>query len=169
MIKSPLPGFMIRFAEPEDTGLILEFIKELATYEKLLQEVTAPEEILHDSLFRRRAAEVVIGEYQGEPVSFALFFHNFSTFLGRPGIYLEDLYVKTAYRGQGIGKLMLAFLAKLTIERDCGRLEWWCLDANEPAIRFYRKMGAQPMEDWTVYRVTGKALVDLAENFSQSS
>mgnify|MGYP001217441412 FL=1 len=151
MIKSPLPGFTIRFAEPEDTGLILEFIKELATYEKLLHEVTATEEILHDSLFRRRAAEVVIGEYQGEPVSFALFFHNFSTFLGRPGIYLEDLYVKPAYRGQGIGKLMLAFLAKLTVERDCSRLEWWCLDANEP-VAFIERWELSP---WKIGRCTG--------------
>lgn len=157
--------FTIRFAEEKDLKLILDFIKELADYEKLLHEVVATEEILRESLFVRKAAEVIIGEYDGEPVGFALFFHNFSTFLGRPGIYLEDLYVKPEMRGKGFGKTLLAFLAKLAKERNCGRFEWWCLDWNEPSIKFYKSIGAVPMDEWTVYRVTGQALDDLAKEF----
>ncbi len=118
-----------------------------------------------DSLFVRKAAEVIIGEYDGEPVGFALFFHNFSTFLGRPGIYLEDLYIRPEMRGRGYGKTLLAFLAKLAKERNCGRFEWWCLDWNEPSINFYKSIGAIPMDEWTVYRVTGQALDDLADEF----
>ncbi|HEX2944978.1 MAG TPA: GNAT family N-acetyltransferase [Clostridia bacterium] len=152
----------IRFADKKDVPLILAFIKSLAGYERMLGEVVATEEILMDSLFVRKAAEVAIAEYAGEPAGFALFFHNFSTFLGRPGIYLEDLFVKPEFRGKGIGKALLSFLAKLVIERKCGRLEWACLDWNEPSIRFYRQLGAVPMEDWTVYRVTGAALQELA-------
>lgn len=157
-----IDGFRIRFAREEDVPLILEFIKGLAEYERMLDQVVATEEMLKESLFERKAAEVIIGEYEGEPVSFALFFHNFSTFLGRPGIYLEDLFVKPESRGRGFGKIMLSFLAKLAVERKCGRLEWWCLDWNEPSIRFYRQLGAEPMDDWTVYRVCGKALDKLA-------
>lgn len=157
--------FTIRFAEEKDLKLILDFIKELADYEKLLHEVVATEEILRESLFVRKAAEVIIGEYDGEPVGFALFFHNFSTFLGRPGIYLEDLYVKPEMRGKGFGITLLAFLAKLAKERNCGRFEWWCLDWNEPSIKFYKSIGAVPMDEWTVYRVTGQALDDLAKEF----
>ncbi len=157
--------FTIRFAEEKDLKLILDFIKELADYEKLLHEVVATEEILRESLFVRKTAEVIIGEYDGEPVGFALFFHNFSTFLGRPGIYLEDLYVKPEMRGKGFGKTLLAFLAKLAKERNCGRFEWWCLDWNEPSIKFYKSIGAVPMDEWTVYRVTGQALDDLAKEF----
>jgi len=108
-------------------------------------------------------AEVVIASYEGEPAGFALFFHNFSTFLGRPGIYLEDLFVTPALRGHGIGRILLSYLARLAVERGCGRLEWWVLDWNEPAIRFYRRLGAQAMDEWTVFRVTGDALEDLAE------
>ncbi|MCX7708537.1 MAG: GNAT family N-acetyltransferase [Clostridia bacterium] len=167
MIDTRINGFKLRFAEEKDAALILEFIKELAEYEKMLDEVVATEEILVDSLFRRKAAEVIIGEYEGKPVSFALFFHNFSTFLGRPGIYLEDLFVKPEMRGMGIGKIMLSFLAKLAVERNCGRLEWWCLDWNEPSIRFYKQMGAVPMEDWTVYRVCDSALINLSNTFDQ--
>lgn len=157
-----LKDFKIRFAEEKDSPLILWFIKELADYEKMLPEVAATEEILREALFERKAAEVIIGEYQNQPAAFALFFHNFSTFLGRPGIYLEDLYVKPEMRGKGMGKMMLSFLARLAIERKCGRLEWWCLDWNKPSIAFYKRIGAVPMEDWTVYRVSDEALTKLA-------
>jgi len=152
----------IRFAVEEDTPLILSFIQELAEYENMLDEVVATQETLHKSLFQRNKAEVVIAEYNGEPVGFALFFHNFSTFLGKSGIYLEDLFVRPQARGLGIGKELLSYLAKLAVERDCGRLEWWCLDWNKPSIAFYKQMGAKPMEDWTVFRVDGQNLADLA-------
>lgn len=165
LIPTKNEHFKIRFAEEKDVKLILDFIKELADYEKLLHEVVATEEILMDSLFVRKAAEVIIGEHDGEPVGFALFFHNFSTFLGRPGIYLEDLYVRPEMRGKGYGKILLAFLAKLAIERNCGRFEWWCIDWNEPSINFYKSIGAVPMDEWTVYRVYNKALIDLANEF----
>lgn len=165
LIPTKIKNYNLRFAEVKDVPLILEFIKELAEYEKLLHEVVATESILKESLFARRIAEVIIGEFQGQPVSFALFFHNFSTFLGRPGIYLEDLYVKPKIRGKGLGKTLLSFLAKLAIERKCGRLEWWCLDWNEPSIKFYKQLGAKPMEDWTVYRVCDKELSNLATEF----
>lgn len=169
VINTKLKDFKIRFAEINDVPLILEFIKELADYEKMFHEVVATEEVLMDSLFERRMAEVIIGEYKSKPVAFALFFHNFSTFLGRPGIYLEDLYVKPEFRGKGIGKIMLSFLAKLAVERKCGRLEWWCLDWNEPSIRFYKQMGAVSMDDWTVYRVHDEALNTLAMKFNEQS
>ncbi len=166
-IPTIIPEFTLRFAEPQDVGLVLHFIRELAKYEKLEHEVVATEEILTQNLFgERRVAEVVIGEYDGQPVSFALFFHNFSTFLGRPGLYLEDLYVSPEMRGKGIGKIMLAYLAQLATERGCGRLEWWVLDWNDPAIQFYKSIGAVPMDDWTVFRVTGESLETLAESFS---
>jgi len=155
-------NFRIRFAEESDTGLILRFIRELAEYENLLEQVLATEDILYDSLFKRKAAEVIIGEYDGEPVGFALFFHNFSTFLGHAGIYLEDLYIKPDMRGKGLGKIMLSYLAKIAKERGCGRLEWWCLDWNKSSINFYRKLGAVPMDEWTVYRVSGVSLDNLA-------
>jgi GNAT superfamily N-acetyltransferase len=165
MIDTKLDDFMLRFAERKDTPLILEFIRELADYERMLHEVTATEEVLMESLFERKMAEVVIGEYKNKPVAFALFFHNFSTFLGKPGIYLEDLYVKPEMRGRGIGKTLLSFLAKLAVDRNCGRLEWWCLDWNRSSIQFYKQMGAVPMEDWTVYRVCDDALDKLAMQF----
>jgi GNAT superfamily N-acetyltransferase len=165
MFKTNSESFQIRFAKEKDIPLILFFIKELASYEKLLEQVSATEEILRDSLFVRRKAEVIIGEYDGKPAGFALFFHNFSTFLGKPGIYLEDLYIRPEMSGKGLGKIMLSFLAKLAVERDCGRLEWWCLDWNEPSIKFYKHIGAKPMDDFTVYRVSDKALTDLAEEF----
>ncbi len=162
-----LPGFELRPAAPADVPLILSFIKELAQYEKLAHEVEATEAVLHRTLFGERpAAEVLIGRFEGAPVSFALFFHNFSTFLGRPGIYLEDLYVRPAMRGKGVGRLMLAHLARLARERDCGRLEWWVLDRNEAAVGFYRSLGAEAMDDWTVYRVAGDALEKLAAEVS---
>ncbi len=163
--QTKLPNASIRFAGEEDVPLILRFIKGLAEYEHMSDLVTATEEVLRESLFVRKKAEVVIAELEGEPVGFALFFHNFSTFLGKPGIYLEDLFVLPEKRGFGLGKLLLSFLARLAVERDCGRLEWWCLDWNKPSINFYKLMGAKPMEEWTVYRVDGNALTDLAEQF----
>lgn len=167
VIDSKLNDFKLRFAEIKDVSLILEFIRELADYEKMLHEVVATEEVLVESLFERKMAEVIIGEYKNKPVAFALIFHNFSTFLGRPGIYLEDLYVKPEMRGKGIGKIMLSFLAKLAVERNCGRLEWWCLDWNEPSIQFYKQIGAVPMDEWTVYRVHDEALDKLAMKFDE--
>lgn len=165
LIDTNLEDFKIRFADINDIQLILKFIKELADYEKMLDQVVATEEILTESLFVKKAAEVIIGEYKNKPVAFALFFHNFSTFIGRPGIYLEDLYVKPEMRGKGIGKTMLSYLAQLCIERNCGRLEWSCLDWNEPSIAFYKQMGAIPMDEWTVYRVCDDALDKLAKKF----
>ena len=155
--------FSIRPAEEKDVPLILQFIKELAEYERLGGEVVATEDILRRNLFgERRVAEVILGYYQEQPVSFALFFHNFSTFLGKPGIYIEDLFVKEEYRGKGFGTKMLSYLARLAKERNCGRLEWWVLDWNKSAIGFYESLGAEPMSDWTVYRITGEALDKLA-------
>lgn len=162
-ILTNIKGFKIRFAEEEDIPLILDFIKGLAEYEKLLDEVMATEDILRESLFRQKAAEVIIGEYENGPVGFALFFHNFSTFLGRPGLYLEDLFIKPEARGKGFGKVMLKFLAKLAVDRNCGRFEWVCLDWNKSAIEFYRKLGAISMDDWTIFRLDGKALDNLAK------
>ena len=153
----------IRFAEKKDVPLILGFIKELAAYEKCLDQVVATEEILRESLFGgRKNAEVILAYWQNQPVGFALFFHNFSTFLGRPGLYLEDLYIVPEARGKGFGKTMMIYLAKLAKERNCGRFEWWVLDWNEPALEFYRSLGAIPMSEWTVQRVTGEALDRLA-------
>ena len=158
-------GVRIRPAVKADVPLILRFIRELAEYERLLHEVVATEEKLRDTLFGARpAAEVVIAEdADGEPLGFALFFHNYSTFLAQPGIYLEDLYVRPEARGRGAGRALLAHLARLAKERGCGRLEWWVLDWNESAIRFYRSLGAQPMSDWTVFRLTGDDLARLAD------
>lgn len=164
IIDTSLPDFKLRFAESEDVTLILSFIRELAEYEKMLPEVVATEEVLRESLFERNIAEVIIGEYRNEPVAFALFFHNFSTFLGRPGIYLEDLFVKPEMRGNGMGKIILSYLAELAIDRKCGRLEWWCLDWNEASIKFYKQVGAVPMDDWTVFRVSDEALYKLANH-----
>ena len=155
--------FEIKPATAEDAPLILSFIKKLAVYEKLAHEVTATEEGLRQTLFgERRYAEVAIGYYRGEPVGFALFFHNYSTFLGKPGIYLEDLFVDEQHRGKGFGKALLVYLARLAKERDCGRLEWSVLDWNEPSINFYNSLGAAPMDEWTVFRVTGESLDRLA-------
>jgi GNAT superfamily N-acetyltransferase len=163
------PKTVLRFATVEDVGLILDFIHQLAAYEKIADEVVADEDQLRQSLFgERRVAEVVIATYDGEPAGFALFFHNFSTFLGRPGIYLEDLFVIPDLRGRGIGRLLLSFLARLAVERGCGRLEWWVLDSNEPAIRFYERLGAKPMDEWTVFRVAGDALEGLTRSESEN-
>lgn len=153
-----------RYAERGDTPRILQFIKELADYEKMLSEVVADETTLEEWIFDRQKAEVLFAVVEGKKIGFALFFHNFSTFLGRAGIYLEDLYVKPEYRGKGYGKAILQKLAAIAVERKCGRLEWWCLDWNQPSIDFYRAMGAQPMSDWTVYRVAGDTLTALAES-----
>lgn len=154
----------LRTATERDVPLILSFIRELAEYERLSHEVVATEELLRASLFGERpAAEVVVGDYGDEPAGFTLFFHNFSNFLGRPGIYLEDLYVTPGLRGRGVGRAMLAYLAKLAKERGCGRLEWSVLYWNEPAIKLYKSIGATPMDDWTVFRVTGEALDGLAD------
>ena len=152
------------FAERSDVPVILEFIKDLAEYEKLGDEVVADVPTLEHWLFDQKKAEVIFAVVDGEKVGFALFFHNFSTFLGRAGIYLEDLFVKPEYRGRGIGKAMLTELARIAVDRGCGRLEWWCLDWNKPSIDFYRSMGAEPMDDWTVYRISGDTLKNLGSN-----
>jgi GNAT superfamily N-acetyltransferase len=154
---------IIRFANENDIGIILGFIKELAEFEGMLDKVEATEELLLQTIFQDNKAEVLICEYDSKPVGFALFFHNFSTFLGKPGIYLEDLYVKPEMRNKGIGKKIISVLGKIALERNCGRLEWWCLDWNKKSIDFYLGLGAKAMEDWTVYRVAGNELVSIAE------
>lgn len=156
-----MENLTFRFAEKEDVSKILYFIRELASYEHMLDEVVATEELLEEWLFEKEKAEVLFAVKDGEEIGFALFFHNFSTFLGRAGIYLEDLYVKPEYRGNGYGKALLQELARIALERGCGRLEWWCLDWNQPSIDFYLAMGAKPMKAWTVYRVAGEALEKL--------
>lgn len=152
-----------RFASEQDTPLILSFIRALAEYEKMENEVIATEDLLREWIFEKRKAEVLFAMEGSTEVGFALFFHNFSTFLGRAGIYLEDLYVLPEYRGKGYGKGLLKTLARIAVERGCGRLEWWCLDWNAPSISFYRSLGAEPMSDWTTYRITGQTLTDLAK------
>lgn len=153
----------IRSATEADTPLIFEFIRGLAEYERLADRVVVTEAVLRESLFgRRQYAEVLIAEADGDPAGFALFFHNFSTFIGRPGIYLEDLFVKPEYRGNGYGKALLVRLAAIARERNCGRVEWAVLNWNKPAIDFYESIGAVPMTEWTVYRLTGEALEKLA-------
>ena len=152
-----------RYAERQDVSLILKFIRELAAYEKMLDEVVADEATLEEWIFDRKKAEVIFAMVDNKEIGFALFFHNFSTFLGKAGIYLEDLYVMPEYRGNGYGKALLKKLAAIAVERKCGRLEWWCLDWNKPSIDFYLSLGAEPMSDWTVYRITGNTLSDLAD------
>ncbi len=152
-----------RYATKSDAALILEFIRELAEYEKMLDEVIADEKLLKEWIFEKKKAEVLFALEDGKEVGFALFFHNFSTFLGRAGIYLEDLFVKSEYRGKGYGKAILKKLAQIAKERGCGRLEWWCLDWNKPSIDFYLSLGAEPMDEWTTYRITGETLDKLAE------
>lgn len=151
-----------RNATEADCGLILAFIRELAEYERMLPEVVATEELLRQWIFREHRAEVIFALESGVEVGFALFFHNFSTFVGRAGLYLEDVFVKPPYRGKGYGKALLKRLAKIAVERGCGRFEWCCLDWNRPSIEFYRSLGAVPMEEWTIYRLAGDALQTLA-------
>lgn len=152
-----------RYAERKDVNLILQFIKELADYEKMLNEVVATPELLEEWIFDKNKAEIIFVLEDSKEVGFALFFHNFSTFLGRSGIYLEDLYVKPECRGKGYGKALLTKLAQIAVERGCGRLEWWCLDWNQKSIDFYKSMGAVPMSDWTVYRIAGETLQKLGK------
>lgn len=161
---SASPAFSWRFAGREDVPLILDFIRRLAEYEKLAHEVVATEALLEEWLFEKKKAEVVFALEDGRPVGFALFFHNFSTFLGRAGIYLEDLFVLPEARGRGCGKALLKTLAGIALERGCGRLEWCCLDWNKPSIDFYLSMGAKPMSDWTTYRVAGEGLEKFARS-----
>lgn len=170
MIPTGIEHFTLRFARPDDVPLILELIRGLAEYEKLAHECVATEDLLRHHLFGERPyAEVLIGEFEGRPVGFALFFHTFSTFLARPGIYLEDLFVRPEWRGRGFGRAFLRELASIAIERDCGRLEWAVLDWNEPAIRFYRRLDAVPLDEWTTFRVTGEPLRALAEGRSKGA
>ncbi len=151
-----------RNATEADCGLILQFIRELAEYEKMLPDVVATEELLRHSLFAERRAEVIFALEDGVEVGFALFFHNFSTFVGRSGLYLEDVFIKPAYRGKGYGKALLKKLAQIAVARNCGRFEWVCLEWNAPSIAFYRSLGAVPMDEWTIYRLSGDALQSFA-------
>lgn len=165
VIDTNIENFKLRFACEEDIPLILSFIKGIAAYENMEAEVVATEETLMDSLFKRKVAETIIGEYDGEPVGFVVFFYNFSTFVGRPGLYIEDIYVKPHMRGKGLGKEMFTFMAKLAVDKNCGRMDWVCLDWNEPSIKFYKNMGAVPMDEWTIYRLHGDSLRALAKKF----
>ncbi len=160
-------NFGIRFATEADVPLILALIKELADFEKLSHEVSVTEEELREQLFGpRRFAEVLIGETEGRPADFALFYHNFSTLLDRPGIYLEDLFVRSEFRGRGFGRRMLSYVARIARERNCSRFEWAVLDWNKRAMNFYNKLGARPMDEWTVYRMDEKAIESLATDES---
>lgn len=152
-----------RYADENDCKLVLEFIRDLAEYEKMLDEVVATEDLLKGWLFEKKIAEVIFICENEKEVGFALFFHNFSTFLGKAGIHLEDLYVKPDYRGKGYGLGLIRKLAEITVERDCGRLEWCCLDWNQPSIDFYLSLGAKPLDEWTIFRLTGDTLTDLAK------
>jgi len=154
---------LLRFAKEKDASIILEFIRGLAEYEHLLDTVKINETDLKNYLFEKKLIEVVIGEYDGTPAGFALFFHNFSTFVGKPGIFIEDIFVKSEFRGRGLGKIFFSFLAKIAVERNCGRLEWSCLDWNKPSIEFYKKQGAHPLDEWAIYRITGNDINRLAE------
>ena len=153
-----------RYATEQDVPLILSFIRSLAEYEHMADEVVATEALLQEWIFEKRKAEVIFALEDGKETGFALFFHNFSTFLGRAGIYLEDLFVLPEYRGKGYGKGLIQTLARIAVERGCGRLEWWCLDWNTPSIEFYRSLGAVPMDEWTVYRITGNTLLELGSS-----
>ncbi len=170
MATQPEEKLRIVPAAKSDVPLVLALIKELAEYERLSHEVTATEELLAETLFGERPyAEVLLAFYDNQPVGYALFFHSYSTFLGRPGIYLEDLFVRPPFRGKGFGKALLASLARIASERKCGRLEWAVLNWNEPAIGFYRSLGAKPMDTWTVYRLTGEPLAALASQSDHSN
>ena len=156
-----MENMVFRAAEPADAGKILEFIRALAVYEKMEHEVVATEELLREWIFEKKKAEVIFAMEGETEVGFALFFHNFSTFLGRAGIYLEDLFVLPEYRGKGYGKGLLTELARIAVARGCGRLEWWGLDWNKPSIDFYKSLGAEPMDEWTTYRITGETLQQM--------
>ena len=163
MTATDTPGFQIRSATVSDVSVILSFVKKLASYERLSHEVVATEELIRETLFGlRRTAEIAIGYLEAQPVGFVLFFHNYSTFLGKPGLYIEDLFVDEDYRRRGYGRALLLHVARLAKERGCGRLEWSVLNWNQPAIDFYKKLGASPMSEWTVFRVTGESLNELA-------
>ena len=163
--KSDLPGFAIRRATVADVGTILNLIRDLATYERAPDQVTATEEQLLDVLFGKKpAAEVLLAFEDEESVGFAVYFYNFSTWLGRPGLYLEDLFVRPEHRGKGYGRALLVELARIARDRGCGRMEWAVLDWNEPAIEFYRKLGAKPMDEWTVFRLKADGIAKLAES-----
>ncbi len=162
-----MKNLVIKKAEEKDVALILTFIKKLADYEKLSHQVTATEELLRENLFGKNSvAECSIGYFNDTPVVFAIYFHNFSTFLGKAGLYLEDLFVLPEYRNNGYGKEMLVYLAKLAVERNCGRFEWAVLDWNEPALEFYKKLGAEKLDDWIIHRLSGENLKKLSENKS---
>ena len=158
-----MSALTFRMAESEDTAKILRFIRLLAEYEHMADQVVATEDELRRQLFDDHRAEVLFALLDGEEIGFALFFHNFSTFLGRAGLYLEDLFVLPEHRGRGCGRAIFRELARIAVERRCERMEWWCLDWNEPSIRFYKSLGAEPMDQWTVYRLTGETLRKLAE------
>lgn len=154
---------LLRFAKEKDTALILDFIRGLAEYEHGLDQVEADEAGLRKYIFEEKIAEVIIGEYDGTPAGFVLFYYNFSAVLGVPGIYIESLFVKSEFQGRGLGRFFFSFLARLALERNCGRLEWTCSDWNDPSIRFYRKQGGRSMDGWTIFRITGEWIKKLAE------
>ncbi len=154
--------FKLRNAEEKDIPVIYELIKELAVYEKMEDKLIATEEILKESLFSKKAAEIAIAEYNGLPAGYAMYFYNFSSFIGKPGLYLEDIYIRPQYRGRGYGKSILSYLAELAVKKDCWGMEWTCLDWNEPSIRFYESIGAVHHEGWRIYRLKGEALVNLS-------
>ncbi|KUK89347.1 MAG: N-acetyltransferase GCN5 [Marinimicrobia bacterium 46_43] len=167
MIETAIPGVCLRFAQAGDSKQILEFIKSLAAYERMSDEVLATEETIKKTLFGDKAyAEVIFAELDGKAVGFALFFHNYSTFVSRPGLYLEDIYIYPEYRGRGIGKMMMTYLAKLAVERDCGRFEWSCLKWNKPSLDFYDSLGSETMDEWVTLRISGKKLRALAGLFN---
>lgn len=167
-IVTNIQDFEIRFAEKNDASLIIKYIRDLASYENELEEVKATTETLEKYMFKNGGAEAIIGMYKGNPVGFALFHNSFSTFLGKPGIALVDLFIEPNYRSNGFGKVMLSFLSHLTVERDCGRLEWWCHDWNYHAIERYVKWGAHPVKDIRVYRLADKALADFSNEFNKA-
>jgi GNAT superfamily N-acetyltransferase len=165
--QSSIPNFEIRPATEADVPIILSFIRKLALYEKLAHEVIATEDSLRATLFgNRRTAEIAIGYWEEQPAGFVLFFHNYSTFLAKPGLYIEDLFVDEDFRRRGFGRALFVYVARLAKERNCGRLEWSVLDWNEPAISFYKKLGAVPMSDWTVFRLTGESLHNVARHLT---
>lgn len=162
-IETGIREFKLRTTEKEDSKLILDLIKEIAVYEKMLDQVVATEDSIRESIFEKKEAEVLIGEYNGEPMGYALYFLNYSTFIGRAGFYLEDIYIKPEYRGKGIGKEIFKALGKIAYDRGCKRMEWVCLNWNEPSIKFYESLGAEAMSEWTIYRLSGDNIKKLAE------